>query len=306
MKWSDAVIEHLSFFGPDGSQELFMTNLQILSEDITIKYLYAPDMNIVLQGQNVVVSAGGTLHGNNITIIAEDSDNNIGQVINAVTGSVGLETDVALGLGEAVVTPDVAIEQGAVITAGGSVIIRLDATLNQPLLGLSAISPVTIKVASTDVTIDGTINAGGSVNVSSVHTIVQDSSNLVLSAAFIPLAVVTVFTFNEVTVGNTGTVNAGGSVNLSANTNITSTNRATVGGLPISLAVSLICADVDVVVEGAVSSDTGDITLDAGANTNVKVYSSEKAPVTQAQQNPEFNFAIPVSFGGFFAIAIVF
>ena len=140
------VAKHLSFVGPvvNGvQQELFMANLKIVVEDILITYLDAPSMNIVLEGENITIAEGATLNGNNITMIAEDSDANLSPMIDALTGSVGLEVDVPLGILEFSAGPEITIGKNAKVNADGSVILSAAGTVTQPLVVMAALYQIT-------------------------------------------------------------------------------------------------------------------------------------------------------------------
>ena len=307
------VAKNLSFRSLDNEgnvmDKLFLANLRvqitdwsiedaIVDKKLEIQSINAPAMNIVLEDKHVVVN--GTITGNNITIYATDSDANISPTINAVTGSIGLDTDISLGLLEQSVTPDITIK-GSLI-ADGSVVLNSKATATQPLLVLAALSPAAIKVAISNIIIEGTIQAQGSVEAVSSITLVQQDGNSVAAKLFIPISVAVLISENNVHVKEYASITAGGSVNLKADTSVKSVSRSTVGKLPVSLSLTIAYTDVDVLVEGTIISKNGDITLDASASSNLQTYASEKAPTTNATANPTNDKQN--NYGVFFALAI--
>lgn len=122
LKGIDLATKQLTITGVDG-QELFMSNLKVVADHITIKYLNASSMNVLLQGKKIIVLEDGRLHGKNITMTAADSDSNLTPMINAITESVGLDVDVALGLADMVTETEIRINPNAVVEANGSVIL---------------------------------------------------------------------------------------------------------------------------------------------------------------------------------------
>ena len=302
LKNIDLAKTYLTVTGVDG-QELFLSNLKVVADEITIKYLNASSMNVLLQGKKIIVLEDGHLFGKNITMTAADSDSNLTPVIDAITENVGLDVDVALGLADVITGTEIRIHPNAMVNANGSVILSATSTQNQALLVVGALSPLGVKVGSSHIIVDGIINAAGSVSAEAINTFRQDASNSALSAAFVPLAVMVLVSDTEVNVGKTGTILANGAVSLKAATDIQTTCMSYTGALPITLAVTVVVGDTSVLVDGNVTSHNGDITLDASTKSNIQTGAYEKAPLTQGEGTTVSTSN--VTFGGFFAVAVV-
>lgn len=279
----------------------FLSNLKVgdPSAELKIKCLLAPNLNVTLEGRTVVIE--DKLLGKNITITTQDQDNNIGKTVSPVTNKVS-DTNVDLGIMDAKTETGVTIRENALLKALGSVNITSLSKQTQPLLVLAAMSPVDVKLGTSAIRVNGRIEAAGSVNLGARSMFVSEVSSAAIAKVGPSLCVIVALSNTEVIVGETGSIEADGSVALNAESDLKVLNRATVGKLPISLAVTVVLNDVHATVQGSVVSG-GDVTLKAASNSDIQTYSSKKAPTTENQEKP---LAPPTNgFGGFFAIAVV-
>ncbi|MEN6340037.1 MAG: hypothetical protein ABFD03_07915, partial [Clostridiaceae bacterium] len=300
----------------------FLSSLLIDGETYTIHNLNASGLNVTLSGKRITVD--GTLRGTNILINAKDSDVTLS--ISADDLGVDPDTIDALPIDETtsadisildvVSEATVTIAQSASLIAGGSVVISAESSQTHPLIPVlgTGFNMINVKVGTACVTILGSIQAAGNVDVSAKNVVTAEASNASLAKFFVPLAVGVIVADSEVTLGAGASIFAGGSVSMLSQTEVTLKVRSTAGKLPISLAVSVVVSDSHVNVLGSITSQAGSVTLSATGNTTVSTISSNKAPeATSTTSNTGTNStggtggstASGNTFGGFFAISVV-
>ncbi|MCR4866355.1 MAG: hypothetical protein K5921_05490, partial [Lachnospiraceae bacterium] len=268
-----------------------------------------------------------TLKAKNIVIKVEDSDSNVvEEAVNEVLGNEYVQAipglgDAEIGFGTFDFVTDALIHilKSAKVIAGGS--IDMSASSSQTsVLKISAGEhgvqmPVTVKVGNAEIIIKGSIKAEGKVSAVSDSKVNVSADSSGLARFFVPLAVVVAITSAETDLTSTGKIESKGTTSLKSNTDVTTTCLATVGKLPISLAVSVVSVDSHVNVEGTIISQS-DIELIANGKSDVTTESKEHAPkitkttinTTNANQSSGTTVT-PTgggnTYGGFFAVAVV-
>jgi len=308
--------------------EPYFAKVIVRGEDFNIYNLDAGKLDIEITGRKINIgnddekdTRNYTLKGKNIVIKAEDSDKSVvADKINEFANNIpGLELEIDFGSFNFVTNAFIHVFKRASIISSGSVNMTASSSQTSTLkisVGDKGLQmPVAVKVGNAEIIIEGTVKADGKVSASSESIVDIGADSSGLAKFFVPLAVVVAVTSAETTLKSTGKIESGATTSLKSNTEVTTTCLATVGKLPISLAVSVASVDSHVNVEGTIVSQS-DIELIASGKSDVTTESKEKAPQT-TKTTINLNDGTKPSgesyqgtnggntYGGFFAVAVV-
>ncbi|MCI6866405.1 MAG: hypothetical protein MR871_00355, partial [Lachnospiraceae bacterium] len=315
-------------YKPDGEEisitvtgEGLFNNLSITDDKLLIKLIQAAQHNVVLSGKEIQIL--GPVNVKNLIVNAADDDAWVTIDTSGTLGSLGekldIDPEISASMFDVVSGATITLDKDGSITSSGDVVLNASSSQTSNLIPfLTGVNIANVKISDAKIALDGKITAGGSLTAKATSLVKIKASNEYLAKYFIPLAVGVIVAETRVDVGAEAVLKAKNDILLSSSSDVTLETLATVGSLPISLAVSVVVNDSHVNVAGNVISEEGNITLDASANANVTTNSTKVTSLTGIDAlNPSSNSNASGSdsssgtgnaankFGGFFAVAVV-
>ena len=271
----------------------FLTSLILKCKDVlNVRNLFANGINLILKAQEIIF--GGTVEAKSIIAEATSDDAIFNMNISGAENLGIQDEEVAVGSDISYVKATITVEEDATVKASDAIEFKASAEQKASLLPVGeGYNFMAIKVGDAIIDILGNIFSGGSFGAQSSVLVDASASNTSLAQWFIPLGIAIAVTESRVNVGSNASITAGSNLSLLANSSVTISNIATMGTLPISLALSVVVADTLVDVAGNLTSQTGNVDLHADGKVNLKTVAAEKASATtNVTANPNSSVVI--------------
>ena len=271
----------------------FLTSLILKCADtLRINNLFASGINLILKAQEIILD--GITEAKSILAEAIDDDAFFDINIPSVE-EIGIQAEtVTIGSDISRTTATITVREGATVRAEDAIDFSASSTQKASLLPEgTGYNFMSIKVGDAIIDILGNIISGGSFDAKTSVLIKSSASNTSLAQWFIPLGIAVAVSESKIHVGREASITAASHLSLLANSSVTISNIATMGTLPISLALSVVTADTLVDVEGDLLSKTGSVKLGAKGIVNLTTTAAEKSfASTNMTANPNGSISI--------------
>ncbi|MBR4990130.1 MAG: hypothetical protein IKY96_03105, partial [Oscillospiraceae bacterium] len=304
--------------------KLYFAKLEISGDELELGSMDITGLDLEINGKQITIN--GNISADSIIINASDDDSYaLSQEGSLGTSSMkDTNTDIDLDFWNFDFETNalIRVAQGAALNAKNNIFLSASSVQTQPIFNFDLGSlvdisfPLVVKVGLAEIGIDGSLTAGGRVEAESSTRINVKTNNNLYQQFRLPLSVVIVTADANTDVSNTGVITSGSSTKLSSKAEVTTSSVATIGMIPVALALSVVSVDAGTTVDGVITSG-GNIDLLADAYSNVTTISQEDPPTEMLTiHNGTGNAGTVVkppappqngsfSFGGFFAVAVV-
>ena len=306
-----------------GDQKIYFSKLVISGEELSLGEINLTGLDLEIRGKQIKLNKNIT--ADNISVHASDTDEHGESGITGSISSSDLDQSLAgvkLDFWNFDFSTEALVEvaKDAVLTAVGSILLTASSIQTKPIFGVDVGSlvdvqfPLAVKFGRADISINGTLNAGGQVSAQASTDIRVAANNEIFKRFRLPLSVMIVNAEANTNLASGGSITSGSDTDLVSKVNVSTSSIATIGIIPLSLAFSFVNVNAVSQAAGTINAG-GDINITAEAVSNVTTISQEDAP--KEQTNVEIGtgnagtVVIPPqstsgnSFGGFFAVAIV-
>ena len=300
-------------------KRLYFAKLVLSGDQLEIGSIDVTGLDLEINGKEIRVD--GALTADNIIIRASDDDKNaLSQPGSLQLGDVNTGLDFDFLNFDLETGAKIQITKDARLTALKNIALSASSSQTQPIFHLNtglqeSTFPIIVKVGLAEIGIDGSLEAGGKVEADSNAKIIVKSNNELYKRIRVPLSVVVAAADARTGLTTTGTITSGSLTRLSSKAEVTTSSVATIGIVPLSLALSVVSLDAVTTVDGVINAG-GNIDILAEGTSSVTTISQEdppaellKADISTGEGGTTTTPPAPsegtISFGGFFAVAVV-
>ena len=286
----------------------YFTNFIIEKDEFTVGDIQADNINVILRGKKI--TAEGTITAANVTVEASDSDQGLEIELPSAVSNLSEDGTISAGAMDFTSTAEIKLSETSSITSTGSVVLKATSIMNKALLPFAeGINIINVKISRAVITIAGVIKSALNFIARAFSSITAEADSPTKKLNYIPFAVGVGVNEAGTYVTETASVEAG-DVDLSSSAVLNITTTATIGQLPLSIAVSAGTNDSHVNIAGSVTA-ADSVSARADGTVKLTTYSRQVNPETSADaatnSTSSSGGASSVSshqYGGFVAVSV--